>query len=66
MVRLRTAWGVVARRAYRGRLTDEAGQGLAEYALLIALIALLCIGSLTIMGVKIAGSPGFTTLADAF
>lgn len=64
MVRLRTAWGV-ARRAYRGRLAGENAQGLAEYALLIALIALLCVGALTVLGVEIAGSPGFTTLVDA-
>jgi pilus assembly protein Flp/PilA len=30
----------------RGR-TDESGQGLAEYALILALVAILCVGALT-------------------
>jgi Flp pilus assembly pilin Flp len=40
----------------------ESGQGLAEYALILALIALVCVGALGALGVSIAGSPGFTIL----
>lgn len=39
---------------------SEAGQGLAEYALILTLIAAVCIAALTTMGVTIAGSPGFS------
>jgi hypothetical protein len=38
---------------------DEAGQGLAEYALILALVALVCIGALGALGGAIAASPGF-------
>lgn len=34
---------------------SEAGQGLAEYALILALIALLAILALTFMGTQISG-----------
>ena len=34
---------------------DESGQTLAEYALLLALIAIVCIAALLILGPKIAG-----------
>jgi len=37
----------------------ESGQGLAEYALILALIALVSITALTIFGQAIADSPGF-------
>jgi Flp pilus assembly pilin Flp len=40
----------------------EAGQGLAEYALILALIAAVCIGALGAMGVGIASSAGFVAL----
>jgi len=43
----------------------EEGQGLAEYALILALIAIVCIGALGALGTAIAGSPGFTTLVGA-
>ena len=31
-------------------IRDEEGQGLAEYGLILALIAVLCIGALTLLG----------------
>ncbi len=41
---------------------DEAGQGLAEYALILAFVALACVMALRALGVAIASSPGFTSL----
>jgi Flp pilus assembly pilin Flp len=41
---------------------DETGQGLAEYGLILALIAVVCVGGLTALGVNIASSAGFTSL----
>ena len=46
-------------------LTDESGQGLAEYALILTLVAVVCVGALGALGGSIAGSPGFTTLVGA-
>ncbi len=40
----------------------EAGQGLAEYALILTFVALACVVALSQLGVNIANSPGFTTL----
>ncbi|MDQ3491813.1 MAG: Flp family type IVb pilin [Chloroflexota bacterium] len=37
-------------------LTRERGQGLAEYALILSLIAIFVIGALTFMGDGIAGT----------
>jgi pilus assembly protein Flp/PilA len=34
---------------------DEEGQGLAEYGLILALIAVVCIAALTLLGGNIAG-----------
>ncbi|MCL4242105.1 MAG: Flp family type IVb pilin [Dehalococcoidia bacterium] len=48
----------------RKRSGGEAGQGLAEYALILAFIALVCILALQQLGVAIANSPGFTDLPD--
>jgi hypothetical protein len=39
---------------------SEAGQGLAEYALILAFIALACVAALGALGTAIAGSPGFS------
>ena len=44
---------------------DEAGQGLAEYALILGLIAVVCIAALSALGIGIAGSAGFTVLPGA-
>lgn len=42
-------------RSVRG----ESGQGLAEYALILAFVAAVCIAALSALGGAIAGSPGF-------
>jgi len=42
------------------RVRDEEGQGLAEYALIIGLIAVVCVGALGLLGDAIANSPGFS------
>ncbi len=55
---------VAAIRMLRKRSGGEAGQGLAEYALILAFIALVCIAALQQLGVAIANSPGFTDLPD--
>ena len=52
-------------RSVRER-SDESGQGLAEYALILGLIAAVCIFALGALGGSIASSPGFTTLVSAF
>ena len=39
---------------------EEAGQGLAEYALIIAFIAIACIGALSALGTTLAASPAWT------
>lgn len=49
----------------RWRPQGESGQGLAEYGLILALIAIVCIAGLQALGLGIAGSPGFTTLPGA-
>jgi pilus assembly protein Flp/PilA len=40
---------------------DEEGQGLAEYGLILALIAVVCIGALTALGGGISGALGTIT-----
>jgi Flp pilus assembly pilin Flp len=40
----------------------ESGQGLAEYGLILAFVAIVCIGALGGLGGAIAASPGFTSL----
>ena len=50
---------------WRVRTQDEAGQGLAEYALILALIAVVCIGGLTQLGFGIRDSAGFVALPSA-
>ncbi len=43
--------------------TDDSGQDLAEYALLIALIALVVIGAVTLLGTQI--NTVFTNITNA-
>lgn len=45
-------WAVSKVVAWQAR--DEEGQGLAEYGLILALIAIVCIGALTLLGGNIA------------
>ncbi len=43
-------------------LEAESGQGLAEYALILALIAVVCVTALGALGTAISGSAGFVSL----
>ena len=40
----------------------ESGQGLAEYALILAFVAAVCVVAVGSLGSAIAGSPGFSLL----
>jgi pilus assembly protein Flp/PilA len=43
------------------RIEREDGQGLAEYGLILALIAVVCIAALTALGLAVAGTLGSIT-----
>ena len=49
-------WIIARTAAWKAR--DEEGQGLAEYGLILALIAVVCIAALTTMGTSISGKLG--------
>lgn len=49
-------------RRFRTRIAEDSGQGLAEYALILGLVAAVCVGALSGLGGAIAASPGFTSL----
>ena len=49
-------WIISKTAAWKAR--DEEGQGLAEYGLILALIAVVCITALTTMGTSISGKLG--------
>jgi pilus assembly protein Flp/PilA len=49
-------WAVSKAIAFKTR--DEEGQGLAEYGLILALIAVVCIGALELLGQGISGTLG--------
>lgn len=46
-------------RTVRQRVDDESGQGLAEYALILSLIAVVCAAAVAAFGQAVAGSQGF-------
>jgi pilus assembly protein Flp/PilA len=47
----------------RVSLRDESGQALVEYGLLVGLIAVVCIGAITLLGTQINGF--FNTITGA-
>lgn len=47
------------------KLKGEAGQGLAEYGLILALIAVVCVAGLTQLGIAIGDSAGFVALPQS-
>ena len=47
-------WTLSKMAAVQARKRDEEGQGLAEYGLILALIAVVCIAALTLLGTKIS------------
>ena len=47
----------------KSKFQDEEGQGLVEYALLLALIAVVCIGVITSLGTRV--SETFDSIRDA-
>lgn len=51
---------------WRSACTSEAGQGLAEYGLILALIALACVLALGALGQGIASSAGFVALPASY
>jgi pilus assembly protein Flp/PilA len=52
-------WAVKKFAGWKAR--DEEGQGLAEYGLILALIAVVCIAALTALGTGISGALGSVT-----
>jgi len=52
-------WALTKYAAIKSR--DEEGQGLAEYGLILALIAVVCIAALTALGTGIGGALGSVT-----
>ena len=58
MRKLRCAWGSAQRRP-RWLQNDE-GQGLAEYAMILTVVAMGLVDALTSLGTGIAGSAGFS------
>ena len=50
-------WIATVRERFRD---TEDGQGLAEYGLILGLVAIVTVASLTTLGTAIAGSAGFS------
>jgi Flp pilus assembly pilin Flp len=51
-----------ARKALGQAEEGQSGQGLAEYALILAFVAAVCIAAVGALGNAIAGSPGFSLI----
>ena len=47
-------WLFVQLLTARYGIESEEGQGLAEYGLILALIAVVCVGALTVLGGKVS------------
>ena len=54
-------WTLSKVAAVQARNTNDEGQGLAEYGLILALIAVVCILALTALGGAISGKLGQVT-----
>ena len=51
-------------KKFSAMMKDEKGQALAEYGLILALIAVICIGALTLLGTNVEATLG--RIAGAF
>ena len=60
---IRAVW-TYCQAQVRGRIRSETGASLVEYALLLALIAVVCVAAVTIIGQKAERS--FDSTASAF
>jgi len=50
-------------KKFSAMMKDEKGQALAEYGLILALIAVICIASLTLLGTNVAAKLGAVAAA---
>lgn len=50
-------------QALKQLMTDEDGQGLVEYGLILGLVSVVCVAALTTMGGKINGTLGTVNTA---
>ncbi len=55
MRRLSSLHHMVRRRIYRVLLAYNTGQGLVEYGMILVLIAVACVGILTLVGQTVSG-----------
>jgi pilus assembly protein Flp/PilA len=53
----------IVKNFFKSLLNKQDGQTLAEYALILVLIAIVCIGVLTLLGTSVSGV--LTTIAGA-
>jgi Flp pilus assembly pilin Flp len=63
MTQRRRAWELIT--ASTRDESSEFGQGLAEYALVLAFVAMACVMALGALGGAVANSPGFSILPGA-
>jgi len=50
-------------KKFQAIMKDEKGQALAEYGLILALIAVICVGALTLLGTNVRDTLGTITAA---